>query len=210
MKNFAEEIAYLYFRLNGFFLIENYVTHNEEYDSNSHTDSDLLGIKTNLVFENVGLNSDAQIDSELFRLIKGYELIGLICEVKGGKSSDWSLGTTKLEACIKRLGLIDNMDGKEMEIAITKLKVNQDYTVLNTSKIIIKILASDNPNTKETYLWHHISLKHMVSFINERVKTFPVKANAWNFNNSNVFQYLMYTQSNTSKEVTATVKTTAK
>lgn len=55
MKNFAEEIVYLYFRLNGFFLLDNYVTHKNEIDSGNHTDSDLVGLKLKNVYEDMGL-----------------------------------------------------------------------------------------------------------------------------------------------------------
>jgi hypothetical protein len=69
MKNFAEEIAYLYFRLNGFFLLDNYVTHAREGTNKYHTDSDLLGIMPGWVYEGVGFQNREE-DFDLKKKIK--------------------------------------------------------------------------------------------------------------------------------------------
>ena len=38
MRNYGEELAYWYLRLNGFFLIENFVIHNQEHENGSDVD----------------------------------------------------------------------------------------------------------------------------------------------------------------------------
>jgi hypothetical protein len=69
MKNFAEEICYWYFRLNGFFLLENYVLHRSDTNSSHYADIDLLGIRTKNVKEEVGLSETEDICSHLKTLI---------------------------------------------------------------------------------------------------------------------------------------------
>jgi hypothetical protein len=189
MINYAEEIAYLYFRLNGFFLLDNYVTHVGENLNRCHSDSDLLGIKTNLVFEDIGLNKEDDIELELFELIKGYKFVGLICEVKGGRFENLDNTTNRIKPCVTRMGLLDR---SEIAKAVATLKENTNYESSDKSTKIIKVIATNSmPNKNLSKSWKYISLDNMLSFIEERSKKYPQKGRGWNFYSSNLFQYLL-------------------
>jgi len=55
MNNFAEELTYWYFRLNGFFLLTNYVLHDVGQGQQRGTaDADLLVIRFPYVYEEIG------------------------------------------------------------------------------------------------------------------------------------------------------------
>lgn len=189
MINYAEEIAYLYFRLNGFFLLDNYVTHVGENLNRYHSDSDLLGIKTNLVFEDIGLNKEDDIEKSLYQQIKGYKYIGLICEVKGGNTFNLDNAENRIKPCITRMGLLDK---SEIADAVTSLKENTNYESLDKSTKIIKVIATNSePNKNLLKSWKYITLDNMLSFIEERSKKYPQKGRGWNFYSSNLFQYLL-------------------
>lgn len=189
MKNFAEEIAYLYFRLNGFFLLDNYVSHKAETSGGNHSDSDLIGIKPKGVNELVGLKNDIDFDENLLLIIGDSKWVGLICEVKGGLNNNWTLNSNKIKACVKRLGLIEE---SEIKNAIKELEKSSCYYNNMNNVRIIKVLATDKPRKKNEKKWNVISLSEMIVFIKRRVSDYPIKGNAWHHNNSSLFQYLMY------------------
>ncbi|SHF32168.1 hypothetical protein SAMN02745195_02362 [Thermoanaerobacter uzonensis DSM 18761] len=88
MNNFAEELTYWYFRLNGFFLLQNYVLHNiGEERQRGTADADLLAIRFPYVYEEIGGHSN-DWDSEKFSEW-GFNIeknnLALIVEVKSGK-----------------------------------------------------------------------------------------------------------------------------
>lgn len=189
MRNFAEEIAYLYFRLNGFFLLDNYVTHAGESENRSHADSDLLGIRTNKVYEDAGLRTSFDVHVKLRHILGDCEFTGLICEVKGGDSNDWTLSENKLLPCIRRIGLLDQF---ETVFAIHELRERNIYTSYDKTRRIIKIVATNNPNQDEiANRWFHLTLDEMLAFIERRARRYPEKARGWNFYSSNLFQYLL-------------------
>jgi len=187
MKNYAEEIAYLYFRLNGFFLLDNYVTHAGENNIRYHADSDLLGIKTNMVREDVGLKEPEDIDLPLQNLFGTYKYIGLICEVKGGRIGNLNNTVDRLSPCIKRLGLLEDI---EIADAVAELKIKNCYN--NSNTIILKILATKSrarPALRK--LWFNITINQMLTFIESRANKYEEKGHGWNFYSSNLFQYLL-------------------
>jgi hypothetical protein len=93
MENFAEEISYWYFRLNGFFLLENYISHKSETNTKSYADNDLIGVKPKNVKEIIGLADINGVCNELKKIITNFDskTIGIICEVKGGDGLTYSL-----------------------------------------------------------------------------------------------------------------------
>lgn len=188
MRNYAEEIAYLYFRLNGFFLLDNYVTHAGENKNRMHTDSDILGIKTNLVKESVGLVGPNDIDKKLSDIIKGYSYIGLLCEVKGGVSDDWIIRDDRIKPCISRMGLLQH---KEIDACVKNLKEDYMYISKDKNTIIIKIVATNHYRENNIKKWHLISIDSMLKFIQNRAKKYTVKQRGWNFYASNLFQYIL-------------------
>jgi hypothetical protein len=194
MRNFAEEVAYLYFRLNGFFLLDNYVTHVGEAEIRMHTDSDLIGIRPSNVCEEVGLLDVTNIDPRLYEVIEGFDFVGLFCEVKGGLNHQWLLNPNRIGPCVKRMGLVDQL---EIDMVIDNLHQNSCSIFDAGRRKIIKIVATDHPNDIDINgLWEHFTIQEMLEFIDNRVNAFPVKVRGWNFYSSSVFQYLLYKQRN--------------
>ncbi|QGW28897.1 hypothetical protein [Phnomibacter ginsenosidimutans] len=189
MKNFAEEIAYLYFRLNGFFLLDNYVSHKSENNDRGHADNDLIGIRTKHVTEIVGLKEIEDTDEIIRDFMKGSKMLGLICEIKGGENRISSLSDSKLKSCIKRLGLLDS---EEEQKAISVLKKKEIFS--NEEITIIKIFASTARNQSNLDGWYKIELDHMISFLKDRIQRYPEKQKGWNHNSSSMLQYLLYEQ----------------
>ncbi len=67
MRNFGEELAYWYLRLNGFFLIDDFVLHNADLVSSQNADADVIGIRNPFTIERIGMNDDDDICPELSR-----------------------------------------------------------------------------------------------------------------------------------------------
>lgn len=187
MKNFAEEIAYWYFRLNGFFLLENYVSHKSETDSSSYADNDLIGIRPKNVTEIIGLLNPADTCHELKKIIPdiGTKTIGIICEVKGGNTKTTTLNPTKLKSCINRLGLLETGDIRN---AYKELTFSSKFEGDNFSihKIFTPISNSAIPH------WDKIAINTMIDFLKSRINIYGDKGKAWNHYNSSLFQYLLY------------------
>ncbi len=53
MRNFGEELAYWYLRLNGFFLIDDFVLHSEDLKSSQSADADVIGIRNPFTVEKI-------------------------------------------------------------------------------------------------------------------------------------------------------------
>lgn len=51
-RNFGEELVYWYLRLNGFFIINNFVLHHDTASRTS--DADLLAVRFPYVYEDIG------------------------------------------------------------------------------------------------------------------------------------------------------------
>src|SRR4051794_19776677 len=80
--NYGETNTYWYLRLNGFFLINNFVVHRAEGVDYS-SDIDILGLRLPYVFEEVG-GQDNDWDNSLLQEINPEVATGVICEVKTG------------------------------------------------------------------------------------------------------------------------------
>jgi len=132
MKNYTEELAYWYFRFNGFFLINNHVVHRagepnfDEWNHNqaaAHSDNDLLGIRTKFVSEGVGnphhfchvLNEIAPVNTNI---------VGVICEVKGGMND--LPHNNNLYSQISRLGITNHVEAIHEFLQNNSLFIDQE------------------------------------------------------------------------------------
>ncbi len=80
--NYAEEAAFWYLRLNGFFAISNFVVHRSE--GVVHTsDCDVLGVRLPFTYEEIG-GRDDDWDPFLRQHLNFAGPIGIVCEVKSG------------------------------------------------------------------------------------------------------------------------------
>ncbi|MED0673763.1 hypothetical protein P4S95_26750 [Aneurinibacillus aneurinilyticus] len=110
MLNYGEELVYWYLRLNGFFLIDNFVLHQEQGGSRT-SDSDLLGVRFPYVSETFG-GQENDWDEKLFGKVDKNKILGFICEVKTGldfRRGDLFRPDNVLKS-IRRLGFTENID----------------------------------------------------------------------------------------------------
>ncbi|MBP3041738.1 hypothetical protein J9303_20050 [Bacillaceae bacterium Marseille-Q3522] len=183
MKNYGEEIAYWYLRFNGFFVLDNYI-----YQNNRDGDADLLAIRLPHVVEPIGGKLD-DWDEELFGNQKGYDILGLLCEVKTGQDVRCirAFENRKVNTALKRIGF-SKLEVEEL------LNQNENNSILNyNKKNFIKLVVTESKiQTKnDTYLT--IPLKHVEEFIYKRVRNYiGPKYNTRHFFPSSLIQYIMY------------------
>jgi len=131
--NYSEQLAYWYFRLNGFFLIADFVNHRNFQHNTSH-DTDLLAIKTPFTSEVVGGDYLNEYTSGKYH--------GVLVEVKSGPNYkiDKVLANHEiLRESINRLGLLDR---QEIDVSFRELQIKPRFE--NENCIIEKILICSN------------------------------------------------------------------
>lgn len=166
--NYAEELAYWYLRLNGFFPISNFVVHKSSRVSHT-SDVDLLAIRPPFVYEEVG-GQPQDWDTYLTGKLDFNRSIGLVCEVKSGSFEDEKLFRgDHLRYTLPRLGLVSP---KNIEQALAGL--SQSATVeVDGGTLVAKLFASSAENCDGPYLSR--SLSQMEDFLAERVNRYPIR-----------------------------------
>ena len=205
MRNYAEELAYWYFRFNGFFLLNNYVSHPDDRDVirdakgkviRSHSDSDLLAIRIGQPMEEVGINFSSdkvgirQCD-ELNNLIKHVcvkeknptlSLIGIICEVKAGART--AFNDDNLKAQLKRFGFVQNPDQARTEIK------EKGHSFIEKDKLVIRILVSVNGTRQAGF--KPIKIQTPLAYIASRFEQLGDKKHGgWDKFDSTLMQFLL-------------------
>jgi hypothetical protein len=107
--NYAEAIASWYLRLNGFFVLENFVIHDVDRPG-APSDWDVLAVRLPYTYEVVGGQQD-DWDPTLLTMLDWTRPIGLMCEVKSGALGENDpFRSWKTEYGAKRLGFTDNWE----------------------------------------------------------------------------------------------------
>jgi len=163
MPNYGERIVYWYLRLNGFFLLENFVIHRTVGSS----DVDVIGVRFPHVFEEVGGHPD-DWDQTLFDFFEPNIPIGLITEVKTGVNYDVQdvFQAQNISYSVGRFGFVK--DPRTLEDPVSK---NARFVELNQFQIG-KILFSDK-DLKKSDRFFHISLSHARKFLENRMRKYP-------------------------------------
>ncbi|WP_069588811.1 hypothetical protein [Neomoorella thermoacetica] len=170
--NYAEALAYWYLRLNGFFLIENFVLHRFDQENKSGSaDADLLGIRLPHVYETVG-GQKQDWDYERFKswdidLSKDY--LGVIVEVKSGQNFDKeellkAFNHKRLVSAIKRCGMFPR--SKAAEIA-NQLK---ESSSIRQNQWTIMKLAVLGKNIEGP--WNVLDIREAEQFVINRIKAY--------------------------------------
>lgn len=190
MLNFGEELVYWYLRLNGFFLIDNFVMHMNETRRTS--DTDLLAIRHPYVYEDIG-GQPEDWDTQLFNNFPNGCVIGLICEVKTGLNFDAKnlFSHDNIYKAVGRFGFVQNFND------YTKQIVNNVITEIPGSNIQIgKILFSRkkvNPRPSDCL---HYTLYDVRTFIKNRLNKYSDrKFSDRMFFPSSLLQYLTWEES---------------
>lgn len=187
-----EEFAKWYLRLNGYFLVENFVVHagddaskiNESGLISQHTESDLLGIRFPFQKETSGKLNIAN-DPNLILSEKGL-IDCVVVEVKsGGKATPnraWS-DPEKIEIIkyiVRFFGILPN----EVEISLAAESLNRSYSYLKDNIRFRYIIISYTPNKFYSEKGvKYISFDQAINFI----KTVRVKC--WIDENIGVMSY---------------------
>ncbi|MBS4178785.1 hypothetical protein [Lederbergia citrea] len=184
MLNYGEELAYWYLRFNGFFVLDNFVYHQTLENRNG--DADLLAIRLPNVEEPIG-GSFEDWDEKLFTYIGGYDVLGVLCEVKTGVRPDLSKAFEypKVRYALNRIGF-SKYEVDEM------LEGNEHFILQCNQKKFIKLVISEHPiRSNNTFL--SFSLKDIEKFIYKRINDYTwQKYNARHFFSSSLIQYMMY------------------
>lgn len=164
--NYGETNAYWYLRLNGFFLIENFVVHRTEEIEYS-SDIDLLGLRLPHVFEEVG-GQNNDWDETLLSQLNPNLMTGIVCEVKtGGFDEDELFRKKYLRYCLDRFGFMPNLSDhtdKIFENMITFIEFEgQQFQ-------IIKLFVSNTEAKRQDFL--QLRIKHLRQFIDNRIQKY--------------------------------------
>lgn len=185
MLNYGEELVYWYLRLNGFFLIDDFVLHKNQQSRTS--DADLLAVRFPYVFEEVGGQLE-DWDSKLFEQINNNKIIGLICEVKTGDYDEDNLFKEQnIHKAVGRFGFFKDYYSASREL-VKQGKYETD--VYQVKKLLV---SRDEDVISEEYI--HLSLFQVRKFIYNRLKKYQDrKFGDRMFFPSSLMQYMIWEQ----------------
>lgn len=163
--NYAEEAAFWYLRLNGFFPISNFVVHRSQ--GIVHTsDCDVLGVRLPFTYEEIG-GQDDDWDPFLVKHLNFALPVGVICEVKSGKYRTADLFSEDvLRYAIARLGFV-HRDGVA---AVAADLYDKPIAVLPDGSQIAKLLVARH-ESEGPFLGQ--GLTETERFLRRRVEKYP-------------------------------------
>jgi hypothetical protein len=179
--NYGEELAYWYFRLNGFFPITNFVIHKSgqiHYTS----DCDIIAVRPPKVYEDVG-GQPQDWDVTLTKALDFTKTIGIICQVKTGRYDLRDIFKREyVAASVARLGFTSHDEANRLaqELARRPTIGAEDNCQFGKLLIAKKEAASEHfiflsleqqEAASEHFLF--LSLEHVRRFIRERIQKYP-------------------------------------
>jgi len=190
MRNYAEEIAYWYYRLNHFFILQNFVMHQVEERGHKRVSAemDVLAIKPPYATESIPTDPHYELkpDPDLISLIglspENFDefTIYVMAEVTSGGSEQRSkFDSSRVKYNLKRFGLYKILNASHFEG--TPIKKIDNAVVC---KIFMGVDGT-KPKMKENFF--KIPLKHADGFIDERMSK-EFKGRDWYLFNSNYIQ----------------------
>ena len=190
MRNFGEELAYWYLRLNGFFLIDDFVLHSADLESSQSADADVIGIRNPFTVEMIGMHEDEDICLNLLRLepaIKTKTVV-VISEIKTSPQRQPILleREDRLKYIVKRTGLFES---KVIDEVSNHLFENNFYS--NEKITILKIIFSQFNYENDRF--HCLQLSYIDQYIKEKfLKYLNSKDNTKHLFPSTLMQYLIW------------------
>lgn len=195
--NFGERLTYWYLRLNGFFLLPDFVLHGTV---NSGADVDVLAVRLPHVTEAIGGQpGDWDPRFEEWGIDLSRDMVGMVVEVKTGRYRPNSLARSgsrdRLSVSLQRLGLFPaDMIDNVVEQLIRACSHRVDFVVV--SKLLVgDIRPADVP------LWRSITLAQVDTFICERVRRYRRKGSDRMFFPDELMQYLAWRESRAPEEI---------
>jgi len=199
MKNFGEELAYWYLRLNGFFLIDNLALHRASLvqpDLNNvrDADADIIGIRNPFTVEEIGMANAEDICPKLCEFSDDRILtktVVVISEVKSGDSEPGEIllnREARLRYVVKRTGLFE--EDRIAEVT-SHLLTNKSYQNEPDTITILKIIFSQTDLGPENF--HYLSLSYIEQNIRGKFSKYITNKNpAKLFFPSTLMQYLIW------------------
>ncbi len=185
--NYAEEITYWFYRLNGYFIIRNFVIHNIPGNRiTSGSDVDLLAIRFPYVREEVGGQED-DWHPTITNFINDNAISALIVEVKSGRNNPDDLFLREdIQYVLPRFGCFAEIPEED----INNIETNSDYLKQPENIRVSKILVSEDIVQDDRF--NSISLGEMRDFIRERINRYrQQKFQSRLFFPSDLLQYLI-------------------
>ena len=196
MSNYAERLAYWFLRLNGFFLVENYVI--DSY--HSRAEHDLLAVRLPYTEEKI---RGAKVEPhDLFR--EGGELdvcrdaiLGLVVQVKGGRPfarrkqyPRSAFYEERMRHALKRIGA--TCDEKILEEAIDVLcaKARSKPVYRGDGFAFAKVLiAARPPERPRSYC--SVPLDDVKEYVRKRMRASAQKESHWHYFKDPLLQYII-------------------
>jgi hypothetical protein len=195
--NFAEELVYWYFRLQGFFPLRNWVVHRDD-EVRHAADADLLALRLPGAYEVVG-GLQTVAERERFKQW-GVDLhrdtVGFLVEVKAGhlpgrvrEGVEIAFSPPRVRAAVRRLGLWSQRDADGVAAALVELPLYRDG---NT--VAAKLLVSRNrPRREPVFPYLHLRLSDAAAFVKATMaQNMDAKAEARHFFPSDLLQYIIW------------------
>lgn len=193
MRNYAEEFAYWYLRLNGFFIITDFVLHSK------HGDMDVLAVRPPYATEYVK-GKRLEEDEKLVELVKQSkgdlrkQFTAFIAEVKGGRTKISSKGIAEkfdlesLKYILRRIGLFDY----EYADAFAEDLLNSKWLTIDGTSIHKVLFAYESVfEPSETDCFSFVSIEQTVKFIEQRMGL-NFKNRDWHLFDSNLIQQMIH------------------
>jgi len=167
--NYGELLSYWYLRLNGFFLISNFVIHRSRHNRYS-SDIDLLGIRLPYVYEEVGGQAD-DWDNKLKEILDASLPTGVICEVKTGNYDDGKIFQAQyLRYVVDRFGFIPNLSRFYEDIVNNRV---YKFEFNGQSFQVFKLFVSNKKSKRTDFL--QLTLDEVREFINRRITKYKTQ-----------------------------------
>jgi hypothetical protein len=190
--NYAEQLSRIYLRLNGFFLMENFVQHGVDHlDHGQNTaDVDIVAIRMPHSLELIDsqpLEQDPWFQDIGLSLTESK--IGLIVEVKSGSFSHSHVKAfmpERLSYSLRMMGFLRRED--EINEVVQVLETRPIYSIEDIT--FANILISEN---KVGGNWYQLSIDHLNAFIRYRIEKFSdTKWRDRMFFPSEIMQYMIW------------------
>ena len=180
--NYGEELAYWYFRLNGFFPLLGFVLH--ERPGRRPSDCDVLAVRPPYADEPVG--GAAEVDSWLSEMTQDHRTMAVICEVKTGEwNPETVLPPASIREAVRRIGL----DSDPQTVASALIDAPSAET--SNGDVILKIVIAAQRYARQGP-YRLVSLEHVNAFICERMRAHSEKHRDRHFFHSSLLQYIIH------------------
>ncbi|MEX2121601.1 MAG: hypothetical protein WD847_18585 [Pirellulales bacterium] len=200
--NFGESLAYWYFRLNGFFVLPNFVLHHPNPLRKETADVDLLAVRFPHVFEKIG-GQLSDWDNARFAqwgVDHDRQIVCVLCEVKTGyyakEAVRRSFDPDRMEYAVRRIGVLPK--GAAAHVCE---QLARESVVHRGNHSFVKVLMAranrQRSNLSQgrlaTASYCTIDLEEAIGFIRQRMERYrPEKMRGRMFFPSELIQYLAW------------------